>query len=582
LENVLSSRDSNDIEGSAIYSEGMKVMIAENTVIKSSRFKPATREKLRLRMAIEGPSGSGKTYTALRAATALGKTIAVINTESKSIQKYIGEKPDGIPFQFAVDELHTFAPSVYAESILHAGKDGFDVLIIDSLSHAWEGEGGALDQIDRSKEANRFTAWKDVTPQHRRMVDAILRSPCHVIVTMRTKTEYVLETNEKGKMAPKKIGMKAIQREGMEYEFDVVLDLDNDHVMKISKTRCPAFDGLVSAKPGRATFLPLVEWLEEGVDAPEGYYTVTEEDLKNVEDVKRSLKSPEQLRAEGIAAQKAALAGGSGAGVKVSPVEVAAPVNGSSSGNKKPAAEPRTLTTTTPVDEPTKKKIKAAWEKTGKPVAEFTALLKSHGVGKLGELTQLQADELHGEVLRLATNAGTDSARKEIAEVAATNAQPPQAGAEAQPEQQATTETTTTAKGEEAAALTGTTPTGKDAQSHTNGINLAEVPDRFQSFSADPSSRTDKQKLRLTEIAGATSWRPTGAHGTDAFLALHGAPSWKELSERDTEVAITYRLLVKEYGADVVLEKCKALFCGKLPVALESLEMAQLEVVLGG
>jgi hypothetical protein len=272
----------------------------------------------------------------------------------------------------------------------------------------------------------------------------------------------------------------------------------------------------------------------------------------------------------------------------VSPVDVAAPVNGSGTGSKKPAAEPRTLTTTTPVDEPTKKKIKAAWGATGRTMSAFSELLKNYGVAKLGELTQLQADELHGEVLRLATNAGTDSARKDIAEVAATNAQPPQAEAEAEPEHN---ETTTTAKGEEAAATNGMTPTGTDAQSHTaavnattnatNGIDLAEVPDRFRSFSAEPSSRTDKQKVRLTEIAGATSWRPTGAHGTDAFLTLHGAPSWKELSERDTEIAITYRLLVKEYGADVVLEKCKALFGGKLPVALESLEMAQLEVVLG-
>lgn len=146
-------------------------------------FRPATKKRSRLRMAIDGPSGSGKTYTSLRFATELGTKIAVINTESGAIEKYLGDSPDGVPFAFDVCELPDHSPSRYIEAIEAAGKAGYDVLIIDSLSHAWDGVSGALELVDK-KGGNRFTAWKDVTPLHRRMIDAILRSPCHIIATM--------------------------------------------------------------------------------------------------------------------------------------------------------------------------------------------------------------------------------------------------------------------------------------------------------------------------------------------------------------------------------------------------------------
>lgn len=256
----------------------------------STMFQKAVRHQLKGRIAIDGPSGSGKTFTALRMATALadGGKIAVINTESGAIQKYLGLSPDGSAWEFDVCELDNFAPSAYSEAITEAGKAGYSVLVIDSLSHAWEGEGGALEQVtkasDRSK--NSFTAWKDVTPQHNRMIQAILKSPCHVIATMRSKVEYVLETNDKGKQVPRKVGMAPVQRAGMEYEFDLYLSMDWDHVMRVSKSRCPELDGALSVKPSANTFLPFAQWLNDGTAAPEGYYSASESDFKKFEQTK--------------------------------------------------------------------------------------------------------------------------------------------------------------------------------------------------------------------------------------------------------------------------------------------------------
>jgi energy-coupling factor transporter ATP-binding protein EcfA2 len=272
----------------------------------SSFFKKADRKKAKLRLALDGPSGSGKTFTALRFAQALAAKgqgrIAVIDTEHGSAAKYVGERPDGTPFEFDHAVLENFSPTDYTVVLQEAGQNGYDVVVIDSLSHAWEGKGGALDQVDAktTKGGNSFTAWKDVTPQHRQMVEAILRSPCHVICTMRSKTEYVLQPDSKtGKMVPTKIGLKPIQRDGMEYEFDVVCDIDTEHLLKVSKTRCPALDGMVVMKPGASLMTPLLNWLENGSTVDPSFYAVTEADLQtqvNKEAAEENLSPIEKLR----------------------------------------------------------------------------------------------------------------------------------------------------------------------------------------------------------------------------------------------------------------------------------------------
>jgi hypothetical protein len=232
-------------------------------------FIQANRRQSKLRMTIDGPAGSGKSYTALRLAHVLvqGGRIAAIDTERGSLSKYAGEAPDGIPWAFDVAELTTFSPEKYTENILMAGKAGYKVLIIDSLSHAWEGTGGALEIKDK-QGGNQWTAWRMVTPIHNRMIDAILQSPCHIITTMRSRMEYVQEEGPDGKINIKKVGMAPIQRPGMEYEFDVVCDIDWSHILKVSKSRCSAVSDMVVEKPGPGFVRPIIEWLESGVAQP--------------------------------------------------------------------------------------------------------------------------------------------------------------------------------------------------------------------------------------------------------------------------------------------------------------------------
>ncbi len=225
-------------------------------------FKKAVKEQLKLRLAIDGPSGAGKTFTSLIAATAIGGRILVIDSERGKSRLYADK------FNFDIYELEDFAPATYVKVIHAAEAAGYDVIVIDSLSHAWSGKGGALEMVDnaaaRSQSRNSYTAWREVTPQHNAMVDAMLMSPAHIIVTMRTKTEYVLEEDDKGKKVPRKIGMAPIQRDGLEYEFDVVGDMDHEKRFIVSKTRYDAIDGAVVKKPDAKWFGQIVAWLNDG------------------------------------------------------------------------------------------------------------------------------------------------------------------------------------------------------------------------------------------------------------------------------------------------------------------------------
>lgn len=233
-------------------------------------FVKATKKRSKARIAIDGPSGSGKTYTALIAATvfAKGGKIAVIDTERGSASLYSGK------FDFDVLELDMFSPQIYIDAIESAEASGYSVIVIDSLSHAWEGEGGALDMVDkaakRSQSGNSYTAWKDVTPLQRRLVDTMLQSKCHIIATMRSKMDYVQEKDERtGKTVIRKVGMAPIQRQGMEYEFTIVGDMDIDHNLMISKSRCEAMADAVVNKPNEKFFATLLNWLDEGDPVPE-------------------------------------------------------------------------------------------------------------------------------------------------------------------------------------------------------------------------------------------------------------------------------------------------------------------------
>ena len=231
----------------------------------SGLFRKASMKHAKLRLSFNGVSGSGKTWTSLEVGTGLlnpGERLCFIDTERGSAEKYSNR------FDFDVCQLASFDPIHLVNILSEAEAAGYKVCVIDSLSHFWVGKDGALEKVDavakRSKSGNNFTAWREVTPQHNMMIDAILQSGMHIIATMRTKSEWVMETNANGKMVPRKVGLAPIQRDGVEYEFDIVGDIDSEHNLIISKTRCDALDGRVYHKPGREFVKIIRSWLESG------------------------------------------------------------------------------------------------------------------------------------------------------------------------------------------------------------------------------------------------------------------------------------------------------------------------------
>ena len=219
--------------------------------------KKAVKSESKLRMAIVGPAGSGKTYTALKIAQGIsgGKPIALFDTEHGSAAKYASD------FEFDVDNIAApFHPDKFCAAIQEAASGGYGVVVLDSLSHAWNGPGGLLTLVEKatlaSKSHNSYMAWKDATPLQDKLVQAIVSAGIHVIVTMRSKTDYVIENN-----APRKVGMAPVQREGMDYEFDVVLEMDAKHNGIVTKTRCSDLTDGVFTKPGKDVSDILRKWL---------------------------------------------------------------------------------------------------------------------------------------------------------------------------------------------------------------------------------------------------------------------------------------------------------------------------------
>jgi hypothetical protein len=234
-------------------------------------FAPATREQAKARIALAGPSGSGKTYTALTLACSMGDRVAVIDTEHGSASKYAAGQ-DGEGFAFDALNLDNFDPRNLVAALGAAAQARYPVVVIDSLSHFWSGVGGMLEQADHAAKrygGNSFAGWKEARPMERQLIEAMLAYPGHVIVTMRSKTEYVIEENERGRKVPRKVGMKPEQRDGIEYEFDVVGDMDVENTLVISKSRCSALSGAVIQRPGKELADQLVEWLGGGVEAPD-------------------------------------------------------------------------------------------------------------------------------------------------------------------------------------------------------------------------------------------------------------------------------------------------------------------------
>ncbi|MEU1497350.1 AAA family ATPase [Streptomyces sp. NPDC005732] len=222
-------------------------------------FQAASKAGRKARLSIQGMSGSGKTWTGLGIAHGLseGRKFAVIDTERGAASLYAGI--GGI--QFDTLAMDRYDPRDLARALDAAAQAGYPTVFVDSLSHFWKGTDGTLDQVEKAKAkygGNKFAGWKDGTPMQNDMVAAILAYPGHVVASMRSYTEWVLENGK-----PQRVGTRPEQRKGIEYEFDVAVSMDIDNTLEVLKSRCPALSRQVIKRPqgARDIAVPILAWL---------------------------------------------------------------------------------------------------------------------------------------------------------------------------------------------------------------------------------------------------------------------------------------------------------------------------------
>jgi hypothetical protein len=226
-------------------------------------FQKATKAAAKLRAAIFGPSGAGKTYTSLRMAKGLGGRIGVIDTERGSAKKYSDR------FEFDVLELEDQSIQGYVDAIALAGAEGYVVLVIDSLSHGWQSLLEEVEKLAKAKyRGNTWSAWSEGTPLQRKLVQAILSFPGHVLATMRSKTEWTTVDDGKGRKSPQRVGLAPEQGKGVEYEFDLLVEISTEHIANVIKDRTGKFQDKLLEKPGEEFGRQLASWLSEGTAGP--------------------------------------------------------------------------------------------------------------------------------------------------------------------------------------------------------------------------------------------------------------------------------------------------------------------------
>lgn len=227
------------------------------------QLKKATRKQVKLKVGFSGASGFGKTYSALLMAygvTGDWSKIAVIDTENGSADLYAN-----LGDYNTLTLAPPFSPERYIDAIKTCENAGVEVIIIDSITHEWEGEGGCLDI--QEKLGGRYQDWAKVAPRHKAFINAILQSKCHVFTTVRRKQDYEMNKDDKGRTTVQKVGTKEVTREGFEYEITLNFEFVNDnHMVKASKDRT----GLFMNKPEfiitPETGVQLMKWANEGVD----------------------------------------------------------------------------------------------------------------------------------------------------------------------------------------------------------------------------------------------------------------------------------------------------------------------------
>jgi len=233
-------------------------------------YKKAERRKKKLRGCLVGPSGSGKTISGLLILRGLvGPTgkLGVLDTEHGSASLYADDPDIGA---FEHDELTSFSPDKYIESLNTAARLRIEGLLIDSLSHAWAGKDGILEFVDKNSGTNKFVGWRAATPKHNLLVETLLSYPGHLIVTLRAKTTYQLITKPDGKTEVRKIGLQPIQRDGVEYEFDFIGDMEAAVMTcgkgRVGRVKVPFLRGAEVTEPGIEFGITLREWLDRGAE----------------------------------------------------------------------------------------------------------------------------------------------------------------------------------------------------------------------------------------------------------------------------------------------------------------------------
>lgn len=270
-----------------------------------------------MRLALTGPSGSGKTLSALLLAKGIGGSIAVLDTERDSASLYASsitlangrviEPPEFDSMSLSAP----YTPERYIDAIRAAEAAGYTTMIIDSITHEWSGVGGCLELVDEIARAryrgNSWSAWNDITPRHRALLDAILQSSMHMVVTIRSKTETAQQEGQNGKKNVVKLGMKAEQRDGFEYEMTIVLDLTHDgHFAAATKDRTGTLMGgdpfVIAPDIGKK----LLDWLEAGAEP--GPTSLTEKQIADFMASFETAETTEELQdvwAKASAAAKA-------------------------------------------------------------------------------------------------------------------------------------------------------------------------------------------------------------------------------------------------------------------------------------
>jgi hypothetical protein len=220
----------------------------------------AVRKRAKIKMGLQGPSGSGKTYSSLLLAFGMcgqWDKVAVIDTENHSAELYAHLGNYNV-----VNIGAPYSPEKYIQAIDLCVKSGIEVIVIDSISHEWDGIGGILD-IHGGMLGNSFTNWSKVTPRHNQFIQAILQTPVHFICTIRSKQDYVL-SEKNGKLVPEKVGLKGVTKDGVEYEFTIVFDIDIKHNATSSKDRTGLFADKPEFKVTIETGKKVMDWCNSG------------------------------------------------------------------------------------------------------------------------------------------------------------------------------------------------------------------------------------------------------------------------------------------------------------------------------